>query len=120
MIFRTGALVVLVSVVGASIGTAQQRRVLGPEASVLFTPASSPPPDSVRVHPSYWKEGAVIGGVVGGVLGGLIVDALCDINEEPGGGTACGLLPTLGGVVIGAAIVAIPGALIGGQIPKGE
>ena len=120
MIVRTGALVALLLVFGPRTGVAQRRQALGPSPSELFTPPSDPRPDSVTVHRSYWKEGAVIGGVVGGVLGGLIVDALCDINEEPGGGTACGLLPTLGGVVIGAAIVAIPGALIGGQIPKGE
>ena len=117
MILRIGAVLAVLSGVGTSAVVAQGA-ALGLRPSTLFAPLPAARPDSVIIHPTYWKEGALIGGVVGGILGGMTAAALCSISEEPGGGTACDLLPALGAVVVGAAIVAIPGALIGGQIEK--
>jgi hypothetical protein len=91
-----------------------QVRALAPAASILFTtmprkalgPAQfSARVDSARhlVRPTYWKEGALLGGAVGGVASGLLL-SLCDGR--------C--------VLASALLLAIPGAFIGGQLRKPE
>ncbi|HKH82498.1 MAG TPA: hypothetical protein VKA25_02310 [Gemmatimonadales bacterium] len=65
--------------------------------------------DSVS-QPTHWKEGALAGALVGAVGGGLLSDAICEESE-----TSCSTVP---GILLGAALLAIPGALIGGQFPK--
>jgi hypothetical protein len=70
-----------------------------------------------QIRPTYWKEGALIGGGVGAVAGALLGHDLCEMSEEIGKNCTGSVL--LGGV-LGAALVAIPGALIGGLFPKHE
>jgi hypothetical protein len=90
-----------------------QTRSLAPAASALF--AGKPvagiravqweaPSDTVPrlIRPTYWKEGALIGGVIGGVSGGLWLASFC--------GTGC--------AVGSALLLVIPGALVGGQFSK--
>jgi hypothetical protein len=70
-------------------------------------------PPSIR--PTYWKEGAVIGGILGGALGVLAGGGLCGQSEEPNKHCAGSMI--LGGMV-GALLLGIPGALVGGLFPK--
>jgi hypothetical protein len=93
-----------------------QTRSLAPAASTLFAGKAvadiravqavqwEAPSDTVArlIQPTYWKEGAVIGGVIGGVGGGLWLASLC--------GTGC--------AVGSALLLAIPGAFVGGQFSK--
>jgi hypothetical protein len=92
-----------------------QARALAPTASILFTamprkalgPAQfSAQVDSTRrlIRPTYWKEGALIGGAVGGVAAGLWLYSQC--------GKGC--------VLASGVLLAIPGAFIGGQFQKPE
>ena len=100
--------------------------LLGPAASVVFAPRVSGPlhtslslvsPDSVRtIGPTYWKEGALIGAVAGGVGFAALMGAVCGMSESPNYDCTGN---TILGVMIGAALVAIPGAFIGGMFPKG-
>jgi hypothetical protein len=96
-------------------------------ASVLFSAAArgplhpaglGEPRDSVRnIQPTYWKEGALVGGGVGAVGGLLLGLAVCGLSEDPNSsctGTA------IAGALGGALLLAIPGALIGGQFHKGQ
>jgi hypothetical protein len=74
--------------------------------------------DSVRreIPPTYWKEGALIGGVVTGLGLALLIDGFgrsSDAADDCGGALAGGFLS--GGVMGG-----VIGALIGGQFPKAE
>jgi hypothetical protein len=74
--------------------------------------------DSVRrtIRPTYWKEGALIGGVVTGAGLAFLVNGLCrssDTSDDCGGALTAGFL--VGGVLGGLA-----GALVGGQFPKAE
>jgi tetrahydromethanopterin S-methyltransferase subunit D len=75
------------------------------------------PRDSLRqqIRPTYWKEGALIGGALGAVGGALLAHRLCGLAEESTKNCARSLV--LGGV-LGAALLALPGALIGGQVSK--
>jgi hypothetical protein len=75
------------------------------------------PRDTLRppIRPTYWKEGALIGGVLGAVGGAVLGHGLCELSEESRKDCTGGLV--LGGV-LGAALLAVPGALIGGQFPK--
>jgi hypothetical protein len=75
------------------------------------------PGDSLKqqIRPTYWKEGAVIGGALGLLLGALTGYGLCEGGDEAT--KHCTGHLVLGGV-FGAALVAIPGALIGGQFSK--
>jgi hypothetical protein len=95
-----------------------QERIKGPAPSVLsVTPARSSQlaslveSDSVS-QPTHWKEGALVGALVGAVGGGLLSEAICEQAET----SSCSIVP---GILLGAALLAIPGALIGGQFPKG-
>lgn len=105
-----------------------QTPLSGPAASVLFTAAQrgplgstgiEEPRDTVRprIRPTYWKDGAVIGGVLGALGGALLGHGLCETLDEAEKNCTGSLF--LGGI-LGAAILAIPGALIGGQFPKQE
>jgi hypothetical protein len=69
------------------------------------------------IRPTYWKEGAAVGGLAGAVGGALVGLWACGMSDEVGKdctGTA------IGGGVGGAVLLAIPGALIGGQFEKGS
>jgi hypothetical protein len=68
-----------------------------------------------RIRPTYWKEGPLIGGVLGAVGGALLGHGVCELSEESRKNCTGSLFP---GGVLGAALLAIPGALIGGQFPK--
>lgn len=111
--------VLLVASAARVPGVAAQRAMPAPHASVLFSPAPETAADSTNVHPTYWKEGALLGGIPVGLAGYLLFRGLCDQDDTPGGGKNCGLAG-LGGAVLGFFIGAIPGALIGGQIEKLE
>ncbi len=104
-----------------------QGAVQGPAPSVLFgyrhagpvyATVAAGPRDSLRrqIPPTYWKEGAVTGGVLGAVGGALLAHRLCGLAEEST--EHCTGSLALGGV-LGAALLAIPGALIGGQFSRG-
>lgn len=94
-----------------------QRAAIAPAPSVLFqrvelpTPASAPPA-------THWKEGALIGGIPFGIFGFLLLHGLCQSNDSAGEKNCTGA--GLGGAAFGFLIGAIPGALIGGQIPEHE
>lgn len=110
-------MVVWCLVLGSSSLAAQQA-ALRPRPSSLFEPAAAVTADSVRLAPTYWKEGAVVGGVIVGALGAVAMTGLCEMDESANG---CNVgLAAIGGAAIGFLIGAIPGALIGGQIHKSE
>jgi hypothetical protein len=105
-----------------------QTSLSGPAASVLFnglprSPIGSMPwearQDTVQaqIRPTYWKEGALVGGVIGALGGALMGHGLCEMSEELEKNCTGSLF--LEGV-LGAALLAIPGVLIGGQFPKND
>jgi len=69
-----------------------------------------------QIRPTYWKEGALIGVVLGTIGGALVGHGLCGMSEEFHKDCTGSLF--LGGL-LGAVLLAVPGALIGGQFPKG-
>jgi hypothetical protein len=107
------------------LGTAQARR-LGPLPSVLFAAgpglrsgsslaAQRPDTSQREIRPTYWKKGAAIGGGVG-ALGGLILGyAACGLSQEAGQGCSATMLV---GLVGGGGILALVGAIVGGQFTK--
>jgi hypothetical protein len=124
---RMTLLVLIIPLLRAAPGFSQASR-LGPSASVLF---NGPQRDLLRsmvteahrdtlprqIRPTYWQEGVLIGGLLGAVGGAFLGHGLCETSEEFGKNCTGSLL--LGGV-LGAGLLAIPGALIGGQFPKHE
>jgi hypothetical protein len=122
------ALVLLIlSVVAWSSRAAAQSPVQGPVPSVLFScPAPGPlrsqgfiePADTIDrdIRPTYWKEGALVGGLIGAAGGTALGLAICRNSEELGKNCA-GSAVAAG--LISALVLAIPGALIGGQMHKG-
>jgi hypothetical protein len=119
-------LVVLGLTLHPAAGEAQARPPSA-SASVFFSAAArgplhptglAEPGDSVRnIQPTYWKEGALVGGGVGAVGGLLLGLAVCGLSEDPNSScTGTTIAAGLGG----ALLLAIPGALIGGQFHKGE
>ena len=104
-----------------------QSAIPGPTASVLTSPASRPlraapvqvPGDSLErdIRPTHWKEGALVGGLIGAAGGAVLGLAICRNSEELG--RNCAGSAVVGGL-ISAVVLAIPGALIGGQIHKAE
>ena len=99
-----------------------------PVPSVLFSNATpgplrtaslAAPADSVErdIRPTYWKEGALVGGLVGLAGGAVLGLVICAQSDEVG--NSCTGSAVAGGL-ISALVLAIPGALIGGQMHKGE
>jgi hypothetical protein len=70
---------------------------------------------AVRVQPTHWKKGLLIGGVIGGLGLGALAYALCEELRETE--ESC-LGPGLGGLAVGGVVGGIAGALIGGAFPK--
>jgi hypothetical protein len=110
---------------GPSVG-ASQDRPFGPAPSALFvatpktafrTTFSAERGDTGRreIRPTYWKKGAAIGGAVGVLSGLLLGHLVCGLSEEAGHGCSGTMLA---GAVGGGLLLAIPGALIGGQFAK--
>jgi uncharacterized protein YcfJ len=101
-----------------------QHTIAGPQPSqVLSAAGRGPLQQSVAVdtvprdiRPTRWKEGALIGGLATGAALGFLMYALCSSSDNV---RSCGGM-TVGGVLLGGAIGAVAGALIGGQFPKGE
>ncbi len=122
---RTGLLLVISLIAWPALGSSQVRS-WGPAPSILFSDVEKPlrlarggaPRDSIQrqIRPTYWKEGALIGGGLGALTGAWLGHGLCGMSDEFGKNCMGSLV--LGGV-LGAALLAIPGALIGGQFPKG-
>ena len=105
---------------------AAQLPLQGPRASALFGYAEAgplhpnaalEPRDSLRqqVPATHWKEGAMLGGALGAIGGAVLVHRLCGLAREST--ETCAGSTVLGGV-IGAALLAIPGALIGAQVSR--
>lgn len=84
----------------------------------LRTAGLAVPPDSIDrdIRPTYWKEGALVGGLVGAAGGAVLGAAICRNSEEFG--KRCTGTAVASGLISGL-VLAIPGALIGGQIHKG-
>jgi len=123
----SATLLLLLGLAVSSSPAAGQLAVRGPAASILFSGATpSPldidallqPGDSIErdIRPTHWKEGALVGGLVGAVGGILLGRFVCGLDESNRSCTGY----TVGGAVGGAALLAITGALIGGQFPKGD
>ena len=103
-----------------------QARVPGPTPSALFAVAPSVAVRMARsaelrdtaarfIRPTYWKKGAAIGGAVGALGGILLGRTICGLSEDPElSCTGTVLVSAVGG----ALLLAIPGALIGGQFHK--
>jgi hypothetical protein len=83
----------------------------------LRTTGLTEPADSIdrAIRPTYWKEGALVGGLVGAVGGALLGAAICRHSEVADKSCAGS---TVGGALISGLVLAIPGALIGGQMHK--
>ena len=77
------------------------------------------PEDTVvrQFEPTYWKEGAAVGSAVGALSGALVGRSVCRLADRPD--KDCTGSALLGGF-LAAVVLAIPGALIGGQIHKSE
>ena len=121
-------LTLLFSLTVCASPAAAQAAPRGPAASVLYSgvvcgplsvDCSAERRDSVvrDIQPTYWKEGAAAGGLVGAVGGALLGWAVCGMSDEVGKNcTGTTILGSVGGAVL----LAIPGALIGGQFSKGS
>jgi hypothetical protein len=95
----------------------------GPRPTALLAARATGPlrqPFSVdslprEVHPTHWKEGALVGGAAGGIAFAILMNALCRSNV----GGDCGGY-AIGGFLVGGFIGGFAGMLIGGQFPKDE
>src|SRR5215210_9098294 len=94
-----------------------QARITGPARSIGSVTPTVPTQlaqlaelDSVAEQ-THWKEGAIVGGLVGAIAGGVLAYAVCEQSET----SRCS---TVAGIMLGAALLAIPGALSGGQFTK--
>ena len=98
-------------------------RIAGPQPSEVLGVAARGPlrqslaPDSLRrqVRPTHWKEGALVGGVVTGLGLALLIDGFCRSSD-----TGCPAGTARQVFLLGGVLGGLTGALIGGQIPKGE
>jgi len=68
----------------------------------------------MKRSPTYWREGALIGGLSTGLLLASVANGFCNDSDSNTSGRGC-LLPTFEGLVIGA----IPGVVIGAIIGSG-
>ena len=113
------ALLLILGLIAGASPAAGQAAAGRPVASVLYSgvnrgPLSfdwcAEPRDSVvrDIRPTYWKEGALVAGLLGAVGGAVLGAAVCE------SGTGCIIAGSLGG----ALLLAIPGALVGGQFRK--
>jgi hypothetical protein len=84
-------------------------------AQAVAASEAARPGTVVALHPTYWKEGAIVGGILGGALGALAGGGFCGQSDAPH--KNCTGSTILGGMA-GALILRIPGALIGGLFPK--
>jgi hypothetical protein len=111
------ALVLLGVLVGFAAQASAQVAELRPAPSVLFRAEPTPEAqvDSLNIPPTYWKEGALVGGAILGVTGAVLMHGLCGMDGPDNCGGAL-----IGGAILGFFLGAIPGALIGGQFPKSE
>lgn len=89
------------------------------EGGVLGSTMTAERSDSVRRHAqrTAWKEGALVGGAVGALAGIVLGNHLCGLANESARGCTGSMLVA---GALSAVIMAIPGALIGGQISKPE
>ena len=104
---------------------AAQAPISGPLPSVLLSSSHrgpletelTQPADSLEgpAPPTHWKEGALVGGFIGAVGGTVLGFAICRNSEELGKNCAGS---AVAGGLISAPVLAIPGPLIGGQMPK--
>ena len=121
---RAALLFLLLGTFALARPVSAQSSALGPAPSILFRAGRSVPQFQVEVadtntpssHPTYWKEGALIGGVVGAAVGVLVFHDLCSTSDDAD--KNCTLM-SVGGALTGALVLGIPGALIGGAFPKG-
>jgi hypothetical protein len=98
--------------------------VRGPRPSQILSVVPRGPlhqafvPDSVRhrIRPTYWKQGAFIGGLTAGLGLALFIAGLCHDSDTSNN---CGSALT-GGFLVGGVIGGVSGALIGGQFPQDE
>jgi hypothetical protein len=118
------ALLLLLSTLG-STSLSAQGHLSGPVPSILFDDGlrghslAAPWVSDTNVptsHPTYWKEGALIGGLLGLVGGALLGHEFCGVSEDPNASCTAW---TIGGALGGAVLLGFPGALIGGAFPKG-
>jgi hypothetical protein len=80
--------------------------------------AGEPPDTAVRqIKPTYWKEGALVGGIVSGIFFAWLAHGLCTYDD--GSNRNCGL-QLVGGAVFGGGLGFGLGGLVGGQFPKGR
>lgn len=86
--------------------------------SVPFERFGMAPPDTqpMRIKPTYWKQGALIGGAIGGLMGLLVAAAWCG-DGDGGTGRGCAANIALGTLVVGGTGMAL-GAFIGSAFPK--
>lgn len=121
---RATLLGLLVSLVCSASGSAQTS-LSGPATSVLFDTEhlddaftiALDPDTTKHIRPTYWKEGALIGGIVGAIPGALLGHDLCETDDNPNNNC---FVSTLLGAFGGAILMGLPGALIGGAFPKHE
>jgi hypothetical protein len=66
------------------------------------------------IRPTYWKEGALVGGISLGLGFALLWDSFCRSSDSGG---SCGGATTAG-FLVGGVLGGLIGALIGGQFPK--
>jgi hypothetical protein len=108
----------------AAIAAAQAP--LSPAPSVLFSAGAGgqlgahhrwAAADTVRrrIRPTYWREGALVGGAVGALGGLLIARFICEQSEDWSRGCTG---TTLAAVVATAVLLAVPGGLVGGQFSR--
>lgn len=121
------SLLLLLGMTASSSALSGQAVVRGPLSSVLTSTAPGPlraavlqqPGDSVKrdIRPTHWKEGALVGGLTGAVGGAVLGTAVCRNSEEVG--KSCTGTAIASGLIAGL-VLTIPGALIGGQMHKGD
>lgn len=102
------------SVPGRS-GSVRSFAARGPLAPIVLSDTTDSLPR--RIHPTHWKEGALVGGLVGGAAFAVLGYAICHAGAEAE--TDCSGAP-VAGFVVGGFMGGLIGALIGGQFPKEE